>query len=819
MPDVPPNIAAVLSALRFSASRPESLRTLTDSEWESLLSRWQIRRLMIPLRRTCGDALPEWVRSRIDLNLADNAQRFERIKLVYSDFANALRDTGAEHLVVKGFTHWPDFVEHPTFRLQSDLDVYCPPESSSRAREALSSLGYQPLAGAHGRADANLPDHLPTMVRNTGWKWRGNFYDPEMPISFEIHFRLWNEKLLRFGPKELEPFWLRRIERRLDDISFPALNPVDNLGYSALNVLRDALCGEVSVQLVYELARFLHINAENDEFWRSWRELHDDSLRGAEAVSFSLALHHFDCRLPGEVETEINRLPVATKLWFERYADSPLSSSFRENKDALWLHLSLIESRSDKRTVLLKRLFPTRIPSLDAPYIQNPVKDRQESFAETRKRLRYIGYLTSRVSTHLRVLPSTLWHGARLWWSSKELSEDFLTFLAVWFLVNFGIYIFFFLYNLYLLDRGLRENVLGLMTSAMTLGSVAGTIPAGMLAQRVGIRNSFLVCLTTLSLVSALRLQFVSQPPLLVFAFIAGSFSAILPVALTPAIAQLTNEKSRPLGFSVVLSTGIALGILGGPVASRLPGWLMQMSASITAPRAKEAALLLACGVMAVALLPASRLRFASRPARQKRIYPRNPFIFRFLTAMAIWSFAIGGFSPFFNVYFSRYLQTPLKHLGTIYSISHISQLVAMLAAPVLFRKFGLVTGIVYTQIATAIALGCLATASGASAATMIYMGYVAFQWMSEPGILTLLMNHVAPKEQAGASSLNILVINTSQAIAAAAAGFSFVRFGYPVVLSVLSGVALSAALLFRLLLGKDSLLSLQSSHASEYGD
>ncbi len=819
MPDVPPHITSVLSALKFSGSRRESLRALTDSEWENILSRWQIRRLMIPLRRVCGDDLPEWVRSRIDQNLADNAQRFERIKAVYSEFANALRDTGAEHLVVKGFAQWPDFVEHPRFRLQSDIDAYCPLESISRAREVLSNLGYEPLAGGRGEEDADLTDHSPTMVRNTGWKWRGNYYDPEMPVSFELHFRFWNESLRRFGPKDLDQFWIRRIERRLDNVSFTALSPVDNLGYSALNVLRDALCGKASVQLIYELARFLHINADNEVFWRSWRELHDDSLRGVEAISFRLALHYFDCRLPGEVENEINRLPVATKVWFENYADSLFSTSFRENKDALWLHLALIESKRDKRAVLFKRLFPTRIPSLDAPYIQNAAKDGQKSFGVIRKRVRYVDYLTSRVNTHLRVLPTTLWHGARLWWSSKELNAEFLTFLAVWLLVNFGIYIFFFLYNLYLLDDGLRENLLGLMTSAMTFGSVAGAIPAGMLAQRVGLRNALLVCLVSVSLVSVLRLVFISEVPLLVFAFIAGSFSAILPVVLTPAIAQLTNEKSRPFGFSVVLSSGIALGILGGQAAGRLPGWLMHMWPLATAPRAKEAALLLACGIMALAIVPASRLQLASRPVRQTRIYPHNPFLFRYLTAIAMWSLAIGGFSPFFTVYFSRYLQTPLKQIGTIYSVSHISQFLAMLAAPVLFRKFGLVTGIVYTQIATAVALGCLATASGPSAATTIYMGYVAFQWMSEPGILSLLMNHVAPKEQAGASALNLLVINTSQAIAAAVAGFSFVRFGYPVVLSVLSGVALSAGLLFRLLLGKDSLLSAQGSHASQFGD
>jgi predicted MFS family arabinose efflux permease len=109
-----------------------------------------------------------------------------------------------------------------------------------------------------------------------------------------------------------------------------------------------------------------------------------------------------------------------------------------------------------------------------------------------------------------------------------------------------------------------------------------------------------------------------------------------------------------------------------------------------------------------------------------------------------------------------------------------------------------------YTQIAAALALGCLSAASGPSAAAVIFMGYTAFQWMNEPGMYSLLMNHVTPSEQTGASAMNFLVINVAQAIAAAVAGVSFVRFGYPVVLSVTAIVGLTAAFLFRLLLGKD---------------
>jgi predicted MFS family arabinose efflux permease len=68
----------------------------------------------------------------------------------------------------------------------------------------------------------------------------------------------------------------------------------------------------------------------------------------------------------------------------------------------------------------------------------------------------------------------------------------------------------------------------------------------------------------------------------------------------------------------------------------------------------------------------------------------------------------------------------------------------------------------------------------------------------------SLLMSRVPPSERAGASALNVLVISLAQAVAAAVSGASFVRFGYPTVLGVTAGVALAAAFLFRLLLGKN---------------
>jgi predicted MFS family arabinose efflux permease len=270
---------------------------------------------------------------------------------------------------------------------------------------------------------------------------------------------------------------------------------------------------------------------------------------------------------------------------------------------------------------------------------------------------------------------------------------------------------------------------------------------------------------------------------------------------LSPAIAQLTGEQDRPFGFSLIFSSGIAIGICSGLVGGRLPGWLAHIGPLGAAFQAKQATLLIACGLMALAAWVAMGLKFAPIPVRERKFWPHNPFLFRFLPAIAVWSLATGAFSPFANAYFAQRLRMPAQRIGTVFSASQLAQVLAMFAAPGIFRRFGLVNGIVYTQVATALALGCLAVGH-APAAVIVYCCYTAFEWMNEPGMYSLLMNQVKPWEQTGASALNFLAISLAQAIAAAVAGDLFARLGYPVVISMTAGVALAAAFSFRLLLG-----------------
>jgi SAM-dependent methyltransferase len=371
-------------------------------------------RFTLPLRQVCGDDLPGWVRVQIDQNISDNTERFERIKDVYLEIATALRDADIEHLVLKGFAQWPAYMQGPHVRTQSDVDVFCPPESIFHARDTVCSLGY----ASHQDFEAKFVDHLPALGRQNNWQWRGRHFEPDIPISVELHFRLWNETDTRLRPMGLEEFWFRRIERQVDGFTCPALDPVDALAYAALHVLRSVLYGGLTPYHVYEIAWFLHTNSDDDAFWKKRDELHHRSLRLLETVCFRLANDWFGCRLPEEVEKEMRSLPPQVELWFQKYRDSRFAFLLDANKDALWLHSSLLESASDKWSVLFKGLFPA------------PTRPAEGTGRWTPRTYRkFVTHVISQAAFHARLLPRTLWHGFR-WWLTNGPSTQFWTLRA-----------------------------------------------------------------------------------------------------------------------------------------------------------------------------------------------------------------------------------------------------------------------------------------------------------------------------------------------------------------------------------------------------
>jgi hypothetical protein len=381
-------VRPVLDALSFDG-RAHLLAGI-DRETLDFLDRAQLTQLLGQFD------LPEEARAHVEGALARNTIRVERVAAAYEELAAAF-----DHVVLKGFTHIPDFVPEPRLRVQYDLDLYVPAEQRNQALDALLDLGYEPIAELAGLA----MDHLPTMIRKTGWEWRGDYFDPEIPVSVEVHFQFWDASTERLYPQGLDGFWTRREGHRL--------HSVDALGYAALHLVRHLLRGNLRPFHVWEIARFLHTQHDGT-FWRQRREWHAPSLRRLEAVGFLLARTWFACALPSAADDEIAALPATVRNWFEVYGWSPLEAMFHPNKDELWLHLSLVETSADRLSILRRRLLPSSLPGpVDAVHI--PEEEMTLSRRIT-KQSRYLAHASSRAWLHTRLLVPTLWEGVK-WWS------------------------------------------------------------------------------------------------------------------------------------------------------------------------------------------------------------------------------------------------------------------------------------------------------------------------------------------------------------------------------------------------------------------
>jgi predicted MFS family arabinose efflux permease len=790
----------MLAALQFQNASPEKLRSLTADDWDDLLTRAEFARLMIPLSHTCAEFLPAWVVARVEQNVAATAQRFERIKSDSAAIAMAFDRAGVEHLIAKGFALCPDFVEHPRFRMQSDIDIFCPSHQVERAVLALHALGYETRTDA----DYQLGHHVPPLAKKSNWEWRGDLFDPELPIALEIHFRFSDEVLERFDPQGLESFWHRRAVRQIDEISFPTLSTIDHFGYSALHVVRHLFEGMTPIYSIYEIARFLDRRAADDNLWNEWQALHDPSTRSLEAVCCKLAQEWFGCRVSPSVQQEIDALPSGVLAWFRIYATSPLEAWFSPNKDSVWLYAAMLREPAERREIVRSQLLPGKLPRYIAErYEQGSRRANNAANKWSRAGVRnYFRYTLGRFKFHGCTFPQTLWSGLRLWWESKELSAQYWTFFTASFFFDLGMFIFFFMFNLFLLDRGYREQFLGLVTSANAIGSVLGTIAGGIVAQRFGIRNTLLFCFSVVPALCAARLVLLAQTPQIALAFVMGVVATMSAVCYTPSLAQTTTPRNRTFAFSLATATLIGVGTIAGLFGGHLPGLIARVSPTSAPLELKRGTLLVSCAIMLIALVPTRRLKFAPVPAAERKLYPRNPFLLRYLPAMAMWAVVTGSFSPFFNVYFSQHIRMPVEKIGAVFSASNISQVIAVLAAPAILKKCGLITGTMYMQIATAIGLAFLAFAPGEHSAAAVYVCFAAVQWMSEPGLETLLMNEMPPAERSGASALNLFVSSVVQAVVAVIAGSAFARFGYPAVLVAIAVVAVFAALVLRVLLG-----------------
>lgn len=401
------------------------------------------------------------------------------------------------------------------------------------------------------------------------------------------------------------------------------------------------------------------------------------------------------------------------------------------------------------------------------------------------------------------------WKSPAAWLRSQKLGRDFWIFFMAAFFFDFGFSVYHFLFNLFLLDFHFNERSIGIIGSAGIIGGLLGTLPVGMLAKKYGVRPLLLVGFTASPIVGVLSVFFMSEEAQIGLSFAFGLCMCLWGVCFLPAIARTTTDENRQMGFSFITSAAIATAMLGGVLCGYLPKWLLKAGYAMQPVDIKRLLLIASCGIAALGIFAVlkMRLHLAQEEEQEneadKRWWTIDPFLLRFIPAMALWTFVLTSFNPFANVYLSKNLHVPFTEIGFIFSTGQVVQLLTGLITPFMLRALGMINSLTAAQMATALTLGWLAVTHNPHLAVALYIALAGLQWMASPVLLNLLMTRIPDKKRSTAAAAMNFCNGLVSAGATAGTGALFAKFGYPPVLFGIAVVAVLATLLLRVLVGK----------------
>ncbi len=380
---------------------------------------------------------------------------------------------------------------------------------------------------------------------------------------------------------------------------------------------------------------------------------------------------------------------------------------------------------------------------------------------------------------------------------SSRLTRDFKIYLVALVLLSLGMHVYIVLFNLYLADLGFREDWMGRLLGAMTLGTAIGTLPAAAVARRLGLRRAILISI--FGLAASLAVRAVAGGAVLVAAsFFSGFFLAGWFVTNAPAIAALAGRN--PVAYSINNGLAIGVGAGAGLLAGLLPRWLPGESPA----GSKQAALLVATGLVLLAAVVVPRMRFPAAAPPALTGPPsllRNPqslrFMARFLPAVALRYAFAAGLIPFFSIYLRNRHGASLETVGGLFAASQVAQALAVLLMAPLVTRLGLVRAVVAMQVLAAGCLFALWPVHGLSAAAALYLLAMSFYVMGEPALENLLMSRVPEAERPAASAGYLLLMFGTQSVVATGAGTLIATRGYETLFMALGAAGVAAAALF----------------------
>jgi hypothetical protein len=312
--------------------------------------------------------------------------------------------------------------------------------------------------------------------------------------------------------------------------------------------------------------------------------------------------------------------------------------------------------------------------------------------------------------------------------------------MALIFIVGFGLIPV--LQNLYLLRLGFDVQFIGLLVGLGQVVWAAAALPAGLLSNRIGLRNALMLGYSLFGLGLALLLLVESRPEPQWQAWLMASQvvfwlgTALITVNIPPYLMAVTGERERRYAFATLAAILPAMGLVGSLVAGVLPGLLAGgLDLTLDQPAPFRLALwlgpILACG--AIALMVRADPVYVARQETQNESAARAPLALLAFFGLVVFLGAIGEGTvrAFFNVYLDVALGVAPAAIGSIMGLAQLLPIAAALAVPFLVARWGTGHALAAGMLGVGMFLLPLAAVPLVWVAAVAYMGVIALVTMT----------------------------------------------------------------------------------------
>lgn len=361
-----------------------------------------------------------------------------------------------------------------------------------------------------------------------------------------------------------------------------------------------------------------------------------------------------------------------------------------------------------------------------------------------------------------------------------------------------GITVFGVLYNLYLLEIGYNEGLVGQVIAAQSVGTIVGAPPSGIFYNRWGGRLSFAFSMLFIALTRLALLLMPSALLIVVAAFFAGMANSLINTSFLPFLADESDEEDRSYLFSVNSIISSIAEIVGGLFGGLMPGLLLVLFALSSSAAAQKASMVIGMDLTLLALIPILAIGTERRgqttgarvvPPPTEVIRPRQ----RDFVGAGVIAFLFGlimGATSFSNVYFSEFHHASAAQIGLVIALSRTSSVVMMAVVPSLARRWGLVSANALLALISApcfFLLGLPLPLAGAALIFLVAYGVFRANWLL---LSNLLMSAVAPQHRGTQSGVRVMGTFLAMTLAGIGGGWLIIYVGYVGLFTMAAGAA-----------------------------